>query len=253
VLSSSAVSEADWDPGVYRIELWCGKKKMLEKRFTMVRESPSDTSGAQQNASPGPLAPPPAAHNAGAEGLPIGRWRSEDGSVVLEIPSPTLLIYGGRRYPCTMNDREIVVMEGLSRSTYAYRRSGDRLLLRFPNGAEVAFRRLGGSAGTASPPSPPASPPAATAEAGLLGRFCCMASEGNEWIRFKRGGAFEYGHLDQPGVVLFRGLYRLEGDRIVIDAGQGVKGTAKITSRDPSGRVEGFVYEGVRYTRGLCP
>jgi hypothetical protein len=183
----------------------------------------------------------------------MGRWRSEDGSVVMEIPSPTLLIYGGRRYPCTMNDREIVVMEGLSRSTYTYRRSGDRLVLRFPNGTEVGFRRIGASAGTPPPASAPAAPPATAGEASLVGRFCCMASEGNEWIRFKRGGAFEYGHLDQPGVVRFRGLYRLEGDRIVIEAGQGVKGTAKIGSRDPSGRVEGFVYEGIRYTRALCP
>jgi hypothetical protein len=80
-----------------------------------------------------------------------------------------------------------------------------------------------------------------------------MSSEGNEWIRFKKDGAFEYGTLDRPDTVLFRGLYSFKGDDIIIEAGQGVKAAARVVARDGSGAVSGFVYDGVRYTRGLCP
>ena len=253
VLISTIQAYQGWDAGRYRLEFWCGDEKMGSKNFEMFKVTPAPTANSN------PLSPPSNAPTTSQAQLPLGKWVTGSGAqqVVMEIPSPKVLIYDGKVYTCTMDGRQITVLDGSQKTRYPYRLEGDRLVLTFPNGSEVTFARMQSPNTPASPPAsqPALSPPptGSSVSGNLSGRFCSAATLGNEWIRFNGGGFFEYGSLQDLNTVLFQGKYRFTGDKILIDAGNGSGGTGIVSHRDATGSPDAFTFEGETYSKSLCP
>lgn len=215
----------------------------------------------------------------GAQKRLNGVWMTPDGSVRLEIKSPTLLLYNGEKYRCSIDDRAIYVYDSSGAFVpYFYRTDGTWLELLYPDQSVVMFVKENAVAGrTPSARVPGDSPSKGAGVRGnggqnhlLRGKYCTYSSSGmsgsgsyssTAWAYFDGQGRFQYGSGSyySGGGDLYgnegadgQGTYEVQGDVIVLRYPDGSSDRAYVYNRGSGGRITEVKYGSSLYAPQLC-
>jgi|GEM_PF-4180157 len=198
----------------------------------------------------------------------IGTWKAADASATLKIVSKNRLVYNGVPYACRV-DPQVIYLQDPEEGVvpYPYRVSGDRLIVAFPEGYTVQFRRVSASA---KKKAVAPSPPSGSGENYLLrGKFCSYSGSSgggtsyssNPWAWFDGRGTFRYGTNSyySGGGDLYAnegggsgGTYEVHGDTIVLHFPDGSTSNAYVHYRIGGGRISEFKYGSALYAPQLC-
>ncbi|MBT3202262.1 MAG: hypothetical protein HN350_20370 [Phycisphaerales bacterium] len=201
-----------------------------------------------------------------AAGL-IGTWMysQSNGSVRLDIRSASELVFDGdpasyRRVGDTLH----VTADGQT-TPYPIALSGDQLVITFPGGQRLTFKRTGGSGSSGGQ--------TAASSGGTSGlnnpryltvtlmNFGSSSGGGSSYARttrvtFDGRGSFVVrnetnfssgsgGYYNNP--VIAQGTYRINGNRVIMNFSDGETGVAQIKVRQNDGRITELTYEGDLY------
>jgi len=191
-----------------------------------------------------------------------GRWRSEDGTSSLNIVSKSRLVYNGQELSCRIDAKVIYVADDGEIVAYPYRFEGKRLLIAFPQGYTVRFRRIEGRQAPTTASS--------SQNALLAGTFCTYSGSSgggtsyssNPWVRFDGRNRFSYGTnayysgggdaYATEGGADGGGTYEVRGNSIVLHFSDGTRGMASVHFRQNSGRITEVKYGSAVYAPQLC-
>lgn len=214
----------------------------------------------------------------------LGTWEaSEEGETIrLIFKTATLLEFEGEETAYTLVPGAIRVSDPYEGNVdYKYTVKGDVLVLTFPEGDRLEFRRVkGGAAMTSAGSGRQQSGEHSASGAGqnhlLTGRFMSYSSAGSStgssswttYVTFDGQGTFEWSsesaHSTQQynqqgdntgwGVASTgssgnRGSYRVEADRILVTFPDGSRDEAVVTERFQDGSIGAFKYGGKVYAR----
>jgi hypothetical protein len=215
----------------------------------------------------------------------LGIWEaSEEGETVrLIFKTASVLEFEGEESAYTLVPGAIRVNDPYEGNIdYKYAIKGDVLVLTFPEGDQLEFRRVKGSGGTTATgmqrqPNEQETPVQGGGQNYLLtGKFMSYSSAGSSsgssswttYVTFDGQGNFEWNsesaHSTQQynqqgnntgwGVAYGansgnRGTYRVEGNRILVTFPDGSKDEAVVTERFQDGSIGAFKYDGKVYAR----
>lgn len=228
------------------------------------------------------LAPRAFSYQSKSEGVKalLGTWEAvEDGETIrLVFKNDKVLEFEGEESPYALVPGAIRVNDPFEGPTdYKYTVRGNVLVLTFPEGDRLEFRRVGGTTPKATNKQGKRESSQAGGQDHLLtGKFMSYSSAGSSsgssswttYVTFDGQGNFEWSsesaHSTQQhnqqgdntgwGVAYGgnsgnRGRYRVEGDRILVTFPDGSNDEAVVTERFQDGSIGAFKYGGKVYAR----
>jgi hypothetical protein len=199
----------------------------------------------------------------------IGSWscKTAEGVVPLEFPSRNRLVFNGDAASYALLKGVIRVQEDSRPIDYAYRFSGNTLLITFPQGGQISCTKAGASA------SPHATEPQAAGRGGeehlLKGRLCNWSGSrsgsssysSTRWAQFDGRGRFTYSSegsfssaegLAAGNRPASSGTYRVSGNKIHLTFSDGSSSAATVHFRQTSGAITELMFNGQLYGTALC-
>ncbi|MBA3024473.1 MAG: hypothetical protein KKG03_02550 [Gammaproteobacteria bacterium] len=197
----------------------------------------------------------------------VGRWdcQGEEGATVLDFRSSDRLVYDGEENSYRIQGNAIMIPGLFGEEAYRFKLKGKNLAVTFPEGETIRCLRAG------STKQKPGKQQAGGNAGALRGRLCQWTGSSSSYSgtsssrtqsaqfdgqgdlvyssesSFSSGAGMAYGSGGGT-----RGVYRVQGDRVLIRLEDGSEVNATVNMRQNDGSITELMINGKLWASGLC-
>jgi hypothetical protein len=202
-----------------------------------------------------------------------GSWECNTGQGVirLEFLSPTVLSFDGEQAAYQLMNGALRMNTDYGQFDYPFNLEKDDLVISFPEGYQLLFKRVTDDNPAQAGTTPPAG--GTGNNQALFGKFCYWSgssssysgtsSSSTRWAYFDGKGAFSWGSessfSSQEGIAYGsqgggenRGTYSVKEKVVILMFPDGSQSQASITMVQNDGRITELTFEGKLYAKALC-